>query len=239
MTLSAQILPKHVAIIMDGNGRWAQQRGLPRSKGHKAGTEAAKAIVTACRDRGIGYLTLYTFSKENWARPKDEVSFLFDLLAQFLKRELASLMEKGIRISILGEPGDLPFATRQVLKHAVSSTKGNTTLQLNLALNYSGRAEIVRACKRIMQDGLDPEALDEETFKNYLYTAGQPDPDLVIRTSGEIRLSNYLLYQSAYSELYFPDVLWPDFSPEELDKAISDFAGRSRRFGKTQEQITP
>ncbi len=220
---------------MDGNGRWAKQRGLPRSQGHKAGTEAAKAVVAACRRRGIGHLTLYTFSKENWSRPQDEVAFLFDLLGRFLTRELDSLMEQDIRLNVLGELGDLPFASRQVIRHTMTKTAGNRSMQLNLALNYSGRAEILRACKAIMAEGLDPAQLDEERFKDYLYTKGQPDPDLVIRTSGEFRLSNYLLYQSAYSELYFTQVLWPDFDEQELDLALEAFAGRHRRFGKAED----
>lgn len=224
---------------MDGNGRWAALRDQPRSAGHKAGTEAAKAVVTACRERGIGHLTLYTFSKENWSRPQEEISFLFDLLAQFLKRELDSLMRQEIRLDVLGELSDLPFATRQVLKHTMAKTRGNQAMRLNLALNYSGRAEIVRACKTILSQGLDPETLDEERFKDFLYTAGQPDPDLIIRTSGELRLSNYLLYQSAYSELYFTDVLWPDFNADELDKALASYAQRKRRFGTVAKGKTP
>ncbi len=221
---------------MDGNGRWAQSRQLPRSKGHQAGTQAAKAIVTACRERGIKHLTLYTFSKENWARPKDEVSFLFDLLAQFLKRELGTLVSQSVRLNILGEIGDLPFAARQAIKLTCSKTAKCDAMVLNLALNYSGRAELVRACRKMLAQGLDPAELDEERFKDFLYTAGQPDPDLIIRTSGELRLSNYLLYQSAYSELYFTDTLWPDFDAAELDKALEAFSKRKRRFGHTTEQ---
>jgi len=232
-------LPAHIAVIMDGNGRWAAARNLPRSQGHKAGTQAAKAVVTACRQRGIAHLTLYTFSRENWSRPKDEVAFLFDLLSQFLKRELANLMEQGIRLNVLGELAELPLAVRQVLKHTMAKTAENAAMQLNLALNYSGRAEILRACKTICAEGLDPEELDEQRFKDYLYTAGQPDPDLIIRTSGELRLSNYLLYQSAYSELYFTDVLWPDFDAHELDRALESFANRKRRFGAVQERTSP
>ncbi|MGE4299768.1 MAG: polyprenyl diphosphate synthase [Desulfovibrionaceae bacterium] len=234
--MSAVSTPQHIAIIMDGNGRWAQQRGLPRSQGHRAGTDAAKAIVTACHERGVGHLTLYTFSRENWARPKDEVAFLFDLLTSFLKRELQSLMSKSIRLRVLGELRDLPFAVRQVLKLVCGQTASNTSMTLNLALNYSGRDEIVRAARACVADGLAPEAITEEALAARLYTADQPDPDLIIRTSGEVRLSNYLLFQSAYSELYFTDVLWPDFDAAELDKALADFARRQRRFGKTGEQ---
>ena len=226
---------KHIAIIMDGNGRWAKQRGLPRSAGHKAGTETARTIVTECRKLGLSHLTLYTFSKENWSRPKEEVSYLFNLLREFLTHELPSLMEQSIRLRILGEIDGLPMAARQVLKHAMNKTAGGTAMTLNLALNYSGRDEIIRACKKMMADKISPETITEESFNDFLYTVGQPDPDLVIRTSGEIRLSNYLLYQSAYSELYFTDTLWPDFTPEHLHKAIAAFTKRNRRYGTTGE----
>jgi undecaprenyl diphosphate synthase len=222
---------------MDGNGRWAKARGLPRSEGHKAGVEAAKAIITRCRELGIGHLTLYSFSKENWGRPKDEISFLFDLLMRFLKDELKSLLDQSIKLQVLGEPKDLPFAVRQALGHVVKKTAKGTGMILNLALNYSGRDEIVRAAQEMLRQGLAPEELDEERFSDYLYTAGQPDPDFIIRTSGEIRLSNYLLYQAAYSELYFTPVPWPDFSPDELDRALAEFAARQRRFGLTGEQV--
>jgi undecaprenyl diphosphate synthase len=226
---------KHIAIIMDGNGRWARKRGLPRSAGHKAGTEAARKIVTECRKMGLSHLTLYTFSKENWSRPREEVSFLFDLLKDFLSRELPTMLEQSIRLRILGDIATLPMAARQVLKHAVHKTSGCTAMTLNLALNYSGRDEIVRACRNMLAAGTAAEDITEESFKDFLYTAGQPDPDLIIRTSGEIRLSNYLLYQSAYSELYFTDTLWPDFTPEHLQEAVAAFTQRNRRFGTTGE----
>ncbi|WP_027177217.1 isoprenyl transferase [Maridesulfovibrio hydrothermalis] len=231
------MMPRHLAVIMDGNGRWAKARGLSRSEGHKAGTEAAKAIVTKCRKLGIKHLTLYTFSKENWARPKDEIATLFDLLKVFLKKELSSLREQDIRLKILGELSEFPFGVRQVIAHTIKKTENCNSMTLNLALNYSGRDEIVRACKKMISAGISEDEITEERISGYLYTAGQPDPDLIIRTSGEQRLSNYLLYQAAYSELYFTDVYWPDFSPEELDKAIADYAGRQRRFGKTGDQI--
>ncbi len=221
---------------MDGNGRWAKKRGLSRSEGHKAGTEAAKAIVTECRNLSIPHLTLYTFSRENWNRPKEEVFFLFDLLVSFLRRELPDLIKQSIRLKVLGEWEDLPFGARQMLRLAVSRTKNCTGMTLNLALNYSSRFEILRACKELLRRGIDPAELSEEMFSGLLYTRNQPDPDLVIRTSGELRLSNYLLFQTAYSELYFTDVLWPDFSPQELHKALHDFENRSRRFGLTGEQ---
>ena len=220
---------------MDGNGRWAKQRGLPRYEGHRQGASTAQKIVEECRRLGIKYLTLYTFSKENWSRPKEEVTFLFDLLKKFLQGELNRLIEQDIRLNILGEIKELPLGTRQVAQMVCAKTRNNQSMYLNLALNYSGRAEIVRACKLLMQENRDPDSLTEDTFKDYLYTKGQPDPDLIIRTSGELRISNYLLYQSAYAELYFTPVLWPDFSPEHLHAALEDYAGRKRRFGRVEE----
>ena len=222
---------------MDGNGRWATMRGLPRSEGHRAGTEAARAIVTRCRELGVGHLTLYTFSKENWGRPADEVKFLFDLLVRFLTRELDTLLTQSIRFVVLGEMGALPLATRKVLGHVIAKTAGCTAMTLNLALNYSGRDEILRACRRLVATGATPEAITEEALAAELYTAGQPDPDLIIRTSGEMRLSGYLLWQSAYSEFAFPETLWPDFSPAHLDAILDDYQNRTRRFGLTGEQI--
>ncbi|HBE95116.1 MAG TPA: di-trans,poly-cis-decaprenylcistransferase [Desulfovibrio sp.] len=231
------MLPKHVAVIMDGNGRWAQKRGLPRAEGHRAGTEAARAVVTRCRELGIGHLTLYTFSRENWSRPAEEVRFLFDLLVRFLKKETKLLLDQDIRLKILGETGDLPFGVRQVVESVAEKTKNCGSMTLNLALNYGGRDEILRACRNLSAKGLPAEAITEEAFAAELYTAGQPDPDLIIRTSGELRLSNYLLFQAAYAEFYFTEVLWPDFTPAELDKALEDFAQRQRRFGKTEAQL--
>ena len=231
------MLPKHVAVIMDGNGRWAQKRGLPRAEGHRAGTEAARAVVTRCRELGIGHLTLYTFSRENWSRPAEEVRFLFDLLVRFLKKETKLLLDQDIRLKILGETGDLPFGVRQVVESVAEKTKDCGSMTLNLALNYGGRDEILRACRNLSAKGLPAEAITEEAFAAELYTAGQPDPDLIIRTSGELRLSNYLLFQAAYAEFYFTEVLWPDFTPAELDKALEDFAQRQRRFGKTEAQL--
>lgn len=231
-------IPAHIAIIMDGNGRWAKQRGLPRTEGHKAGTETARAVVTRCRELGVKHLTLYTFSKENWSRPKAEVKVLFELLTTFLTREEKSLKEQGIRLKVLGEIDDMPMAVRQVLKHIMRQTKKCTEMTLNLALNYSGRDEILRATKALAAKGLAPDEITEEEFANELWTTGQPDPDLIIRTSGELRLSNYLLFQCAYSEFYFTDIYWPDFSSEELEKAIAELGNRQRRFGKTGEQVT-
>jgi undecaprenyl diphosphate synthase len=221
---------------MDGNGRWAKERGLPRSEGHQAGTESARRIVTECRRLGIGHLTLYTFSRENWKRPREEVSFLFDLLVRFLERELPTLKEQDIRLNVLGEWADLPFAVRQVLRMVCAQTAGCRTMMLNLALNYSGRTEILLAFRKAMEAGVDPSSLDEEGFKRFLYTAGQPDPDLIIRTSGELRLSNFLLYQSAYSELYFTPRYWPDYTEADLGLAIQEYGKRQRRFGDSKAQ---
>lgn len=231
------MLPEHLAVIMDGNGRWAKARGLSRSEGHRAGTEAAKNLVTRCREVGIKHLTLYTFSKENWARPKTEVAQLFDLLTLFLKKELKSLQEQDIRLKVLGEISDFPFGVRQVVAHTINRTKNCKGMTLNLALNYSGRDELVKAFRSIVEAGIPADSITDETISEHLYTAGQPDPDLIIRTSGEKRLSNYLLYQAAYSEFYFTDVFWPDFDEKELQKALDDYAGRQRRFGKTGDQV--
>lgn len=226
----------HLAIIMDGNGRWARARGLDRSAGHKAGTETAREIVRECRKIGIPYLTFYTFSKENWSRPKQEVGFLFTLLKDFLGQELPSLLEQSIRLNVLGDIDELPLATRQVLRHAMDKTADCTAMNLNLALNYSGRHEILRACKALLRNQVKAEDLTEEMFAAQLYTAGMPDPDLILRTSGELRLSNYLLFQSAYSEFYFTNVAWPDFHAPELHAALADYASRQRRFGTTGEE---
>ena len=230
-------VPRHIAIIMDGNGRWAKARGLSRGEGHRAGTRAAKAVITRCRELGVSHLTLYTFSRENWSRPKDEVGLIFDLLVQSLKGELQSMLDQDIRLRILGEPEGLPLAARKALAYVLEKTAGCRSMTLNLALNYSGREEILRACRALLAKGVKPEGLDEAAFAAELYTAGQPDPDLIIRTSGELRLSNYLLFQAAYAEFYFTETRWPDFGPDELDRALADFQGRQRRFGKTGDQV--
>lgn len=223
---------------MDGNGRWAKKRGLPRSEGHRAGTEAARAVITRCRELGIRHLTLYSFSRENWGRPAEEVSFIFDLLVRFLSRELSTLLREDIRLRLLGEAGDLPLTARKALEHAIAKTAGCDAMTLNLALNYSGREEILRACRRLAAQHVGPDGITEERLAAELYTAGQPDPDLIIRTSGEMRLSGYLLWQSAYSEFAFPETLWPDFSPAHLDAALTEFQHRTRRFGLTDDQVS-
>ena len=230
-------LPAHIAIIMDGNGRWAQARGLPRSAGHRAGAETVRNVVTECRELGIRHLTLYAFSSENWNRPKAEISALFSLLLEFLRREVPLREEKGIALKVLGDLDGLPLPQRTALRHAMSRTEAGREMTLNLALNYGGRAELVRAVRTFLRENARPEDVTEESLAERLYTAGQPDPDLLIRTSGEQRLSNYLLYQCAYSELYFTPVPWPDFGADQLREALAVYAGRSRRFGKTQEQI--
>lgn len=222
---------KHLAIIMDGNGRWAKEKGLSRSKGHHAGTKTAKQIVEECLRWEISYLTLYTFSKENWGRPADEIAYLFSLLVDYIRKELPGLEKKGVKLNILGEMSDLPLTTRKALEIALAKTKHCNKLTLNLALNYSGRDEIARALRLCMEKNIKSSEINPEIIADLLYTSGQPDPDFIIRTSGEYRLSNFLLYQSAYSELYFTDVYWPDFSPEELIKALDNYAERERRFG--------
>ncbi len=238
----AENLPQHLAIIMDGNGRWAKQRGLVRTDGHRAGADAVQKVVTECLKLGIRYLTLYTFSHENWKRPKEEVSTLFSLLVDFLKQEVPSLVRQSIALNVLGDVEELPLMARTALAHAIKRTAGSaekpTKLYLNLALNYGSRREILRAVRSIAQEKIAPEDITEEVFREYLYTKDMPDPDLVIRTSGEIRISNYLLFQCAYSEFYFSKTFWPDFDEEELHRALESYASRQRRFGKTEEQIS-
>ena len=231
-------LPEHLAVIMDGNGRWAQQRGLPRSEGHRAGVRAAKEIVAACRRLGLRYLTLYTFSQENWGRPQDEIRLLFQLLVDFLGAELPEMERQDIRLNVYGDIAALPLAARKALQHAMKRTATCASMTVNLALNYSGREEILRAVQTLVRDNIPVEAITEEALRTRLFSGLQPDPDLIIRTSGELRLSNFLTFQSAYSEFFFTDVLWPDFTPEELHAALECYAGRRRRFGLTQEQIT-
>ncbi|MDD6088750.1 MAG: polyprenyl diphosphate synthase [Desulfovibrionaceae bacterium] len=229
-------LPRHIAVIMDGNGRWAKQRGLSRSEGHRAGVQAARSIVKECLRLGIPYLTLYTFSTENWGRPQEEVSLLFKLLTDFLHDEEEDMCRNGIRLNIFGDPDQLPFSARSILRRVMKSTSANSKLTVNLALNYSGREEILRAVRSILRQGYSPDDLTEAIFQKELYSGDIPDPDLIIRTSGEQRISNFLLFQCAYSEFYFTPVYWPDFSPESLQNALNDYANRSRRYGLTEEQ---
>lgn len=236
-----KVRPEHVAIIMDGNGRWAQARGLSRNEGHKAGVENVKNIVRAARDLDLRYLTLYAFSVENWNRPRAEVEALMQLLKHFLKTQSQEFIEKGIRLRIIGRWDDLPKTIRKLLQKTIDATAHFDQWTLSLALNYGSRTEVVDAVKayaRAVQDGkANPDQLDWSQFNNYLYTAGIPDPDLVIRTSGECRISNFLLMQSAYAEYYFAQECWPDFGPEAMKKTIDAYTCRERRFGKTGEQI--
>ncbi len=224
-------VPKHVAIIMDGNGRWARERGLPRVAGHRAGTENLRTIIRASAKFGIKYLTFYAFSTENWSRPRAEVSGLLHILSEVIDREIGELNEEGARLVHIGHLDGLSKTLQKKVRDAIELTKGNERITIVLAFNYGGRDEIVHAIRRMLRDGLDPEDVDQELVADYLFTAGLPDPDLVIRTSGEQRMSNFLIWQSAYSELYFPKVYWPDFDEEELRKAILEFGARERRYG--------
>lgn len=231
------VVPKHVAIIMDGNGRWAKKRGLPRNAGHRAGAENLRRIINSAVEFGIEILTIYAFSTENWDRPKMEVQALMKLFARVLSKESQSLHEQGVCIHHLGElTGVNPDLTRK-LQNALELTKNNERLILNVAFNYGGRAEIIHAVRQMLADGISPDALNEELFDSYLFTKGLPDPDLVIRTSGELRISNFLIWQAAYAELYPTPVYWPDFGRDELWSAIEAYSARNRRFGQTDEQI--
>ncbi|MDR2051158.1 MAG: di-trans,poly-cis-decaprenylcistransferase [Deltaproteobacteria bacterium] len=224
-------LPAHLGVIMDGNGRWATRRGLPRNAGHRAGAEAVRRLVTDCRKIGLKHLTLYTFSKENWSRPLEEITLLFGLLTDFLGQELRALQENDIKLNVFGESVELPLPARKALERVLARTANNRGMQLNLALNYSGREEIVRACRAFIAAGGNVDALTPEILSGYLYSAGQPDPDIIIRTSGEFRVSNFLLFQSAYSEYYVTEVLWPDFTEKDLHAALRAYSRRERRFG--------
>jgi len=236
-------VPRHVAVIMDGNGRWATEQGLPRVKGHEAGADTVRAIVRACGERGIEALTLYSFSTENWGRPGDEVEALMALLARFLMDERDELMLNKVRLRGIGELERLPKTVRMLLDQATRITADNDGLLLTLALSYGSRAEITDAVRRIAGEvargELSPEDIDESCITKRLYTAGVPDPDLLVRTSGEMRLSNFLLWQLAYSELYVTEVFWPDFREPHLDEALAVYARRQRRFGKTGAQVSP
>ncbi|MBO8141024.1 MAG: isoprenyl transferase [Firmicutes bacterium] len=229
-------LPVHVAIIMDGNGRWATRRSLPRVEGHRAGVSALRAAVEACGDLGIRYLTVYAFSTENWERPEEEVGFLMDLLLDVIDRELPRLTEHGVRLRIIGDPDRLPAAVRRKLEDAVKLRPDEERMTLCIALNYGGRSEIARAARLLARDVLQgrlrPEEIGESTFASYLYTAGLPDPDLIIRTGGEHRVSNFLLWQLAYAELWITPVYWPDFNRVHFFEAIVDYQRRQRRFGR-------
>lgn len=231
----ADKIPQHIAVIMDGNGRWARERGLPRIEGHRRGSESVRACTAACLETGVPNLTLYAFSKENWHRPPEEVAALMNLLDLFLAERTAEIMERNIRLRAIGHLVDLPEQARRRLRTAVEKSAGNTALTLTLALSYGGRTEIAdaaRAIARDVRDGkLDPESVDEGAVASRLYTAGQPDPDLLIRTSGEMRVSNFLLWQISYAEIVVTPKLWPEFGKEDLFAAIREYAGRHRRYG--------
>jgi undecaprenyl diphosphate synthase len=232
-------IPRHIGIIMDGNGRWAKKRGLPRSAGHRAGTDATRTIVRSCGELGVEYLTVYVFSKENWGRPTLEVKLLMDLLVEMIRREVDDLNKNNVRLHTVGDLTRLPEKSRAALLQGMERTSKNTGLHLILAISYGGRAEIVNAAKEIAREAVRdpslPEKLDEEMFRGYLDSHDFPDAELIIRTGGEKRISNFLLWQSAYAELYFTDELWPDFNKESLIAAIEDFGKRERRFGKVTQ----
>ena len=234
-------LPRHIAVIMDGNGRWAQQRSLPRIAGHQAGVEAVRQTVETCRELGVPVLTLYAFSRENWQRPKWEVRALMGLLAQYLRSEIKKLKKNDIALRAIGNLDQLPDKVRELLARAEEQTAVGRAMVLNLALSYSGRLEIIRAVRNLVQDvrqgKVEAEGIDEALFEQYLYTRGLPDPDLLIRTSGEYRLSDFLIYQLAYAEIYVTKTLWPDFRKKDLVAAITEYQNRERRFGLTGEQI--
>jgi len=226
-------IPTHIGIVMDGNGRWAISRGLPRLAGHRAGTENLRRIIEACIEFGIQYLTIYAFSTENWGRPIEEVQGLMRIFEDVIDRELQELHDQGVQIRHIGRLDRLKPAFREKVLKAIEYTKENNRLVLNIAFNYGGRDEIICAIQRMIQDGVKPEAVDDELVGGYLFTAGVPDPDLIIRTSGEMRVSNFMIWQGAYSEWYFPATYWPDFDKEELRKALEEFSHRERRYGLT------
>lgn len=233
--LDMEKIPEHIGIIMDGNGRWAKAKGYPRTVGHKAGVETIRRILKEAQRLGVKYITLYAFSTENWKRPKEEVGALMKLLVQYFRLELNELHENGVVVNTIGDISKLPKECIEEIKKAKEKTKNNTGIVMNLALNYGGRDEIVRAVKLLSKDvaegKISAEEIDEKSIENYLYTAGMPDPDMIIRPSGEQRLSNFLLWQCAYSEFWYSDINWPDFTEQDLRRAIFDFQNRDRRFG--------
>ncbi|WP_429885042.1 isoprenyl transferase [Geoalkalibacter halelectricus] len=233
-------LPRHLAIIMDGNGRWARQRGLPRILGHQQGVEVVRGIVEECSNLGISWLTLYAFSFENWGRPEEEVEALMELLATYLRNEVPTMLKHGIRLNVIGDTGRLPGAVATMLDESVERTRSQTGMVLTLALSYGARDEITRAMRKLASAAargeVAPEDISEQMIAAQLDTVGLPDPDFLIRTSGEMRISNFLLWQLAYTELYFTETLWPDFSPDQLRQALHEYNRRERRFGLTAEQ---
>lgn len=231
-------MPEHIAVIMDGNGRWATAKGMPRVAGHKAGMDALEKVVRRCSDEGVKYLTVYAFSTENWKRPKKEVSGIFKIMVLYIKKEIRELKRKNVRLNPIGDWKDIPREAAESMQYGVDQTKDNTGLVFSICLNYGSRREIAEAVRDILSDYESgskelpaPEDIDEEFIGSYLYTAGMPDPDLIIRTGGEKRISNFLLWQCAYSEFIFSDVLWPDFDGDELMKCVGEYSRRHRRFG--------
>lgn len=239
--IDPKAIPRHVAVIMDGNGRWAKRKAMNRIRGHEQGSESVREIVRASREIGIHYLTLYAFSEENWNRPRHEIQALMSLLKRFLKSELREMLENGIRLNTIGRTDKLPEDVRKTLLETIKRTRHNQDMVLTLALSYGGRQELVdgmaNLARRVKAGQLDPAAVSEETISEALYTSDIPDPDLLIRTSGEFRISNFLLWQIAYTEIYVTPTLWPDFRKEEFLSAVADFQQRERRFGKTGEQV--
>ena len=233
--VSADKIPRHIAVIMDGNGRWARERGLPRIEGHRRGSESVRSCTAACMEAGVSFLTMYAFSKENWQRPPDEVKSLMSLLDRFLAERTAEIMERNIRLRAIGHLDDLPEKTRRRLETAMEKSAGNTALTLTLALSYGARTELADAARAIAREvragTLDPDTIGEATVSSHLYTADLPDPDLLIRTSGEMRISNFLLWQISYAEIVVTPKLWPEFGKEDLFAAIREYAGRHRRYG--------
>jgi undecaprenyl diphosphate synthase len=234
--LDPQKLPKHLAIIMDGNGRWATKRGMPRIAGHRRGVIALKDIVRCCKDWGIPAVTVYAFSTENWNRPTQEVNFLMFLFERMFRKDLKEMCDEGVRVTCIGDQSRLPESLKSAIALAQIATDGNHILQYNLAINYGGRSDIVQACRQIAEaaqsGNIQPEEVDENFFEQHLYTNGQQNPDLLIRTSGEMRLSNFMLWQISYTEMYFTNTLWPDFTRNDLHQALIDYQNRDRRFGK-------
>ena len=242
VTLDPERMPEHVAIIMDGNGRWATGRGLPRIMGHHEGYQTVHKIVTAAGELHLGALTLYTFSTENWRRPKEEVELLMALIEEATRNELPTLLENNVKLRVSGRMLELPQSLQDALNDNIERTKNNTGLVLNLAINYGGRGEILDAvhaiCHKVMAGELHPDSMTEERFSSMLCTAGLPDPDLLIRTAGELRVSNFLLWQIAYAEIWVTPTLWPDFREADLVRAVADFQHRTRKFGKTADQVS-
>ncbi|MFC1928333.1 polyprenyl diphosphate synthase [Chloroflexota bacterium] len=225
------LLPNHIAIVPDGNGRWAERRGLPRLNGHRAGAENTRRMINYLNEYPVKYVTLYGFSTENWSRPEVEVKGLFQILEEFIGKCVSELHENGVRLRHLGRLSELPQSLQSAMNRAIEVTKNNTRMTLSLAFNYGGRAEVLDAVRRLLAEGVPPQNIDEESFGNYLYTAGLPNVDLLVRTGDELRLSNFLIWQTAYSEYHFTRVLWPDFGKKDMDRALLSYSQRRRRFG--------